>query len=247
VRRGLFTRTTGAGTLVADANHVLFYTRGEPYRISHPLPGGDTCTLIALDTRDLLEIVGRHAPDAAERETAPFDFTWTLGTPRTVLLHHLLLAGLRRGETTALGVEDLVFALVDDLLGHGYALARDRRRFRARAVGRRHDLVEAAKLALDRDAEHPPSLGDLARTLGCSPCHLSRTFHRETGLPLRRYLHRCRLRTAAERLADGERDLTTLALDLGYADHSHFTNAFRREFGLSPSSFRRRTRKNVQV
>ncbi|WP_348652834.1 AraC family transcriptional regulator [Polyangium sp. y55x31] len=41
------------------------------------------------------------------------------------------------------------------------------------------------------------------------------------------------------RLLGGARDLTALALDLGFADHSHFTNAFRREFGCSPSAVRR--------
>jgi AraC-like DNA-binding protein len=32
--------------------------------------------------------------------------------------------------------------------------------------------------------------------------------------------------------------LTELALDLGYSSHSHFTDAFRREFGVSPAAFR---------
>ena len=43
---------------------------------------------------------------------------------------------------------------------------------------------------------------------------------------------------AAHRLAAGAPDLTSLALDLGYADHSHFTNAFRQEWGVPPSRFR---------
>ncbi|MFH1680297.1 MAG: helix-turn-helix domain-containing protein [Candidatus Eisenbacteria bacterium] len=32
---------------------------------------------------------------------------------------------------------------------------------------------------------------------------------------------------------------TDLALDVGFASHSHFTDAFRREFGVSPSDLRR--------
>jgi AraC-like DNA-binding protein len=60
------------------------------------------------------------------------------------------------------------------------------------------------------------------------------------GLSLRRYAKRLRARIAADRLATGARDLTELALDLGYADHSHFTNAFRQEWGLPPSRFRAR-------
>jgi AraC-like DNA-binding protein len=88
--------------------------------------------------------------------------------------------------------------------------------------------------------EGPPSLTELAGTLGCSPCHLSRSFHAAAGLSLRGYLGRLKARVAAERLAAGARHLTALALDLGYADHSHFTNSFRREWGVAPSTFRSR-------
>jgi AraC-like DNA-binding protein len=44
---------------------------------------------------------------------------------------------------------------------------------------------------------------------------------------------------ALERLDAGERDLTRLALDLGYSSHSHFTDAFRRSFGVTPSTARK--------
>ncbi len=120
---------------------------------------------------------------------------------------------------------------------------------RARASGRKssdvlhrqRDLIEKAKLGINKNLELRPSLGELARTLGCSPSYLSRTFHRIAGLSLRRYVAQLRAHIAAERLAAGASDLTELALDLGYADHSHFTNSFRKEWGLSPSRFRSRT------
>ena len=60
-----------------------------------------------------------------------------------------------------------------------------------------------------------------------------------TALTLPRYANRLRLREALARLADGEGDLTRVALACGFYDHSHFANAFRREFGLSPSAVRR--------
>jgi AraC-like DNA-binding protein len=107
---------------------------------------------------------------------------------------------------------------------------------------RRRDLVEAAKLAINQQLESPPSLRTLARTLECSPFHLSRIFHRAAGVSLRRYVGRLRACVAAHHLASGAPDLTALALDLGYTDHSHFTNAFRRESGQPPSHFRARHR-----
>jgi len=249
-------KTAGRDTVVADSNHVLFFTRHEPYRITHPVAGGDTCTFLSLRTGDLLEVVRSYAPADAEREDTPFPFTSGLTTSRTFLLHHTLLARLQRLEIAPLAVEDLVFDLVDELFGYAYELFRSRdRRGRPEARRRHRSLVEAAKLLIDQNVQNPPALGDMAQAVGSSPFHLSRIFRRESGLPMRRYLDRCRLRAALERLADGEKDLTSLALDLGYADHSHFSNAFRREFGMSPSLFRRRTgrtllreaRKNLQA
>ena len=243
VRSGLFTTTNGRDCVTADPNHVLFFTRHVPYRVAHPAPHGDTCTTISLRIEDLLDIVRSHAPADAERDDTPFPFSRALSSSRAVLLHQRLLGGLRCKELTPLAVEDLAFDLVDDLLRGAYAGSRRADRRNSCDVGTRNrDLVEAAKLLIARDIERPLGLGRIAETLGCSPFHLSRTFHREAGLPLRRYLDRCRLRTALERLAVGEPDLTALALDLGYADHSHFSNAFRREFGMPPSEFRRRAR-----
>ena len=54
-------------------------------------------------------------------------------------------------------------------------------------------------------------------------------------MPIHRYLTQLRLRSSLERLADGANDLTALALELGFSSHSHFTDAFRREFGHAPS------------
>jgi len=68
---------------------------------------------------------------------------------------------------------------------------------------------------------------------------MCRLFREQTGRTIHAYRTQLRLRTALSRLADGERDLTRLALDLGFADQSHFTNAFRRTFDVSPAVFRR--------
>ena len=81
VRSGLFTRTTSGDTRVADPNHVLFFTRREPYRVTHPVAGGDRCTSIALRTSDLRDVVRTCAPGDAERDDAPFAFAWALIRP----------------------------------------------------------------------------------------------------------------------------------------------------------------------
>ena len=59
-----------------------------------------------------------------------------------------------------------------------------------------------------------------------------------TGETISRYLLRLRLGAAVERLAEGERDIAALAIDLGFAHHSHFSARFRRAFGITPTHAR---------
>ena len=98
------------------------------------------------------------------------------------------------------------------------------------------DLVEATSWPSTtlRVASQPRRA---ARTLGCSPfiCRGRSTARPVDSAPLRRATP-----DAPGPRPPGHRahDLTALALDLGYADHSHFTNAFREEWGLPPSRFR---------
>lgn len=49
---------------------------------------------------------------------------------------------------------------------------------------------------------------------------------------------RLRVRAALERLADGEDNLSRLAADLDFADHSHLCRVIRNETGSTPSSLR---------
>jgi AraC-like DNA-binding protein len=190
--------------------------------------------------------VARHAPDVAQDPEAPFHLGHGLATPRLARLHYELLA-LVRSRATALAIDDALADLADEAVRAVYGGRRRRAAGGCRSAGgsrsaaafaRRRDLVEATKLAINAHLDAPPRLMELARVTGCSPFHLSRTFRRTTGESLRRYVGRLRALVAADRLAAGARDLTDLALDLGYADHSHFTNRFRREWGMPPARFR---------
>ena len=82
------------------------------------------------------------------------------------------------------------------------------------------------------------SLAATAAEVGYSPFHLARVFRAVTGSSLHSYAERLRLRHALDRVADGERDLSALAAELGFASHSHFTLRFRRAFARPPSALR---------
>lgn len=83
----------------------------------------------------------------------------------------------------------------------------------------------------------PPVLRDIAAACALSPFTASRLFHGHVGIPLRTYVKRLRLRNALHKIVAGS-EIASIALDFGFCDHAHFTNAFRAEFGMAPSEVR---------
>ena len=240
VRRGVFGRTHRRESFVADPNHILFFNKSEPYRYSHPIPGGDDCTILTIDTTVAPDLVAIHSPRDAEQHEAPFRIGYAPCSNRAAWLHHELL-GLVRRRAQLLTLEDALSELAHEALRSAYE-SRERigqtKPLTFDAMRRRYELCESVKVTLNERIATLPSLRELAVDLHCSSFHLSRVFHQTTGMSLRRYVSRLRASMAAERLANGERDLTDLALELGFSDHSHFTNAFRKEWGVPPSRFR---------
>ena len=103
--------------------------------------------------------------------------------------------------------------------------------FCSRAQRVAQERVERVQTILREDLEHPPSLEELGRRVGCSPFHLSRLFSRATGMTLQQYLRQARLEKAAELLRSGRCNVTEAAFAVGYNSLSHFSLAFREAYG----------------
>jgi AraC-like DNA-binding protein len=99
------------------------------------------------------------------------------------------------------------------------------------------DRVEQVKQLLAQDLEHPPTLAELGRKVGCSPFYLSRIFSENTGLTISRYLRNIRLERASELLRTGQCNVTEAAMTVGYSSLSHFSKAFAEMFGSCPCVF----------
>ena len=90
-----------------------------------------------------------------------------------------------------------------------------------------------------RDASADVSLDALAARAGWSPFHFHRAFRNVVGETPKQYMLRLRLERAAARLATGSDPVVRIAADAGFASNEVFTRAFRRQFGLTPSAYRR--------
>lgn len=96
------------------------------------------------------------------------------------------------------------------------------------------DHTAAAKTVLADHFRDRLSLAQVAARIGISPFHLCRVFRSQTGMSLHQYVISLRLFAALEYLTESECNLADVAHSLGFAQHSHFTEAFRRRFGLTP-------------
>lgn len=81
----------------------------------------------------------------------------------------------------------------------------------------------------------------LAAELGVTVRTLQRRFDRHLGVGPKWVLRRCRIQDALGVIEDGgEVDWAALAIELGFADQSHFTNAFTALVGAPPGEYTKR-------
>lgn len=79
------------------------------------------------------------------------------------------------------------------------------------------------------------SASELAVLVGLSYSRFLHLFHDQTGTTFRRYRLWLRMWNAAALLAGDVGDLTTAAVESGFASPSHLSSAFHAMFGLAPS------------
>lgn len=117
-------------------------------------------------------------------------------------------------------------------------VASGRRQTPPRAGGRDRQRAVDAAMWIAAHSQTDIALDHVASQAGLSPFHFLRLFSRVLGVTPHQYLVRSRLRHAARLLADGDRTVTDVALDVGFADLSNFVRTFHRAAGVSPRGFR---------
>jgi AraC-like DNA-binding protein len=88
----------------------------------------------------------------------------------------------------------------------------------------------------------PWRLDELARAAAMSRTSFAERFRDVAGVPPLTYLNRWRMLLAQRALRDGDVRVGPLAVELGYTSESAFSNAFKREVGVSPLRYRARVR-----
>jgi AraC-like DNA-binding protein len=222
---------------VSTPNVVSLYNAGDSYERRAVSAEGDHCDWIALAPEFLRDLAGSDI-DSGRLFTRPLV---PIG-PAVYAAQRVLFQALNEDAgMPLLGIESQVVGLVRKVLESARpASTPARQRTSPAQVRRQIDIVEQAKTILAQRFGDAISLSDVAGAVHCSPGHLCRSFRGLTGTTLHAYQQQLRLRASLQELVAARGDVAAVALQLGFASHSHFSEVFRRQFGATPTQFLRR-------
>jgi AraC family transcriptional regulator len=228
---GVFSKHDAPGRhVIGTPSHAVFIAADTPYRLGYPGAIGDQALILrfsdALAPNDLQV---RDDKALASNGLLPAE---------ALMLRNLLYVRLAKSradkfESEARGI---------DLLGMSFSALRPRDAAMQRAAEAR--WIRALAHVKEAVAVAPAdkwNVEKLAHIAGLSPFYLCRVFRRMTGSSVYDYVLRERLASTLDAVVDGA-NLTTIALDAGFASHSHFTAHFRGFFGCTPTALRRRVK-----
>lgn len=215
----------GREPVLANPNHVMFYSEGQRYRRRLHDPRGDVSVYVAPSPR----VIAAHE----------LPFVQGPCPPEAFLAQHEVVRHLRTADRVNPDfVEETLRDVLARVIADAFAIYRTRRSRRPETRTQHHALVERAKALLTERPTERWTLAAVARELHTSEFHLARLFRASTGFTLHAYRNQLRLRLAVDSLDDEALKLGELAYGLGYSSHSHFTDSFSAAFGAPPSAVR---------
>jgi AraC family transcriptional regulator len=245
-RTSTWIQHAGGRPFVGDANIVTYYNARQEYRRRVITPAGDWCDYYAVDPRVLREVIAAWDAAASEQPERILPFDHGPSDASAYLAQRRIYSYVRNDSAPdPLFVEEAVVTILAHVVGLAYGSP-------APQPTRQADVVERTREAIARRFTTRVTLADLSRHTGSSLFHLCRLFRAGTGRTIHAYLNQLRLRASLAPVLDSTKELSEIALALGYSTHSHFTAAFRAEYGVTPSSMReantsRRTRLSTSV
>ena len=107
------------------------------------------------------------------------------------------------------------------------------------------ERLRPALTLMHTEPGQPWRLDELARAAAMSRTSFAEHFRTMAGMPPLTYLNRWRMLLAQRSLRDGDMRVRSLASELGYSSEGAFSNAFKREVGVSPLRYRHRVREQA--
>jgi AraC-like DNA-binding protein len=99
------------------------------------------------------------------------------------------------------------------------------------------ERIKQARDILVSEMVNPPSLPELAKLIGMNEYNLKVGFKNVYGIPPFKYLHQHKLNFAKRLLRNKQLQVNEIADEIGYKTSSHFIDAFKKQFGVTPKKY----------
>lgn len=145
-------------------------------------------------------------------------------------------------EKRYIGYQQQVTLLLSQLLI--YVVRNYRQRQPSRTAFAKSNLADAKSVIMEEYFLYEYStlsLHDLATRLNVSSRQAQRFLLKYYGKSFQEKKTEARMSAAAILLSDHERSLNAIAEELGYSSQGHFSSAFRKYYGMSPTEYRKRS------
>lgn len=100
--------------------------------------------------------------------------------------------------------------------------------------------IRACQDYIDLNFTQQIDLEKLAKISGYSTWYLCHQFKEQTGMTIKQYVNHQRLTQAKRLLSASQKNLTTIAEELGYSSRNYFSRCFQKEFGCRPMAYRKK-------
>lgn len=101
-------------------------------------------------------------------------------------------------------------------------------------------VVQKVKRYVQEHITDMPSRDEIANLVYLNPDYLTRLFKKETGMTFIEYSQYLRIEYAKELLTKTDISISKVATKIGYSNFSHFSRAFKKITGISPSDYKNR-------
>ncbi|EJK79445.1 AraC family transcriptional regulator [Agrobacterium rhizogenes] len=225
IESGAHASLSGRGLVRAEAGDVICFN---PNEVHDGMPIGESraWTMLHFDP----SVIGDLLNDISEGGIGGAEFPAPVIRSREMAAYFRALFPLLVGNSesqNALLRDGLLLSLVAAVMGEGTPASCDIAI--PAAIRRARDLIED-------DPSAPLTLAELADTCGLSHFQFLRAFTKATGLTPHAYLLQRRIHEARRLIAVGT-PLAEAAFASGFADQSHMTRLFVRNFGISPGVY----------
>lgn len=101
-----------------------------------------------------------------------------------------------------------------------------------------YEVIENSLIYIENNIQQPLSLETVANTFNMSKYYFHRLFSAMMGCSLNNYILSRRLNASLKLIQNDNLSLTDIAYQLNFGTQSSFTRAFKRQYGIAPSSLR---------